>query len=171
MKKLIIFICNGNVERSVVAAQCLRNILKEKKVDSKFAIDSYGLQGTRGTAVPKHKHLSEYPIEWKAAKPVLEKLRISIRKHSFQKITPAVMRRADAVIAMDDRVYSREKNSLAKQFPKYKAKFHRFSELTENNKVVEDPAGNGSEKLHKEIIENIYSTLSKKYKDILEWSE
>jgi hypothetical protein len=72
---------------------------------------------------------------------------------------------------MDDKVYSRSKNSLVKQFPKYKAKIHRFSKLTENNRVVQDPAGSGSEKLHKEIIENIYATLSKKYKDILEWAK
>lgn len=171
MERLIVFICNGNIHRSVIAAESLRKILKDNKIKAKFSVSSYGLQGTKGTDLPKHKHLSEYPKEWKAAKPTLQNFGINISKHSFQKITPIVMKKASVVIAMDDKVYSRAKNSLAKQFPKYKSKIHRFSELTENNKVVKDPAGSGSEKLHKEIIENIYSTLSKKYKDILEWSE
>ena len=171
MKRLIVFICNGNIYRSVIAAESLRKILIDNKISPKLSVSSYGLQGTKGTDLPKHNHLSEYPKEWKAAKPTLQNFGIDISKHSFQKITPTVMKKASVVIAMDNKVYSRAKNSLTKQFPKYKAKIHRFSELTENKRIVKDPAGSGSEKLHKEIIENIYSTLSKKYKDILEWVE
>jgi len=169
MNKLIVFICNGNIHRSVIAAEFLRKILKEHRIGRKFSVTSYGLQGTKGTDLPKHKHLSKYPKEWKAAKPTLQKFGIDISKHSFQKITPTVMKRASVVIAMDDKVYSRAKNSLTKQFPNYKGKIHRFSELTANNKIVKDPAGSGSEKLHREIIRNIYSTLNKKFKDILSW--
>ena len=171
MKKLIVFICNGNIHRSVTAAESLRKIFKEHKIGSNFSVTSYGLQGTKGTDLPKHKHLSEYPKEWKAAKPSLQKFGIDISKHSFQKITQTVMKKANVVIAMDNKVYSRAENSLIKQFPKYKAKIHRFSELSKSNKVVKDPAGSGSKKLHNEIIGNIYSTLSKKYKDILGWAE
>lgn len=169
MKKHIIFICNGNIERSVVAAQCLRNILKEKRIGSKFSVDSYGLQGTKGTTLPKHKHLSEYPKEWSAAKPILQKLGIDISKHSFQRISGAVMKKANAVIAMDNKVYSTAKNSLMNQFPNYTEKIHRFSELTMHNKVIKDPAGSSDIKLHKEIIRSIYSTLNKKFRDILDW--
>lgn len=171
MKKLIVFICNGNIHRSVIAAESLRKILKDNKIKPRFSISSYGLQGTKGTDLPKHKHLSEYPKEWGAAQPTLQALGIDISKHSFQKITPTVMEKASVVIAMDDTVYSRAKNSLAKQFPEYRAKIHRFSELTENGEVIKDLAGSGNEKLHKEIIENIYSSLLKKYKDILDWAE
>lgn len=171
MKGPIVFICNGNIHRSVIAAESLRKILKDNKISPIFLVSSYGLQGTKGTDLPKYKRLSEYPKEWKAAKPTLQNFGIDISKHSFQKITPTVMKKASVVIAMDDKVYSGVKNSLAKQFPKYKGKIHRFSELTENNKVVKDPAESGSEKLHKEIIENIYSILSKKYKDILGWAK
>ena len=171
MNKLIVFICNGNIHRSVIAAESLRKIIKEHKISRKFSVASYGLQGTKGTDLPKHKHLSEYSKEWKAAKPTLQKFGIDISKHSFQKITPTVMKKASVVIAMDDKVYSRAKNSLTKQFPNYKGKIHRFSELTTHNRVVKDPAGSGSKKLHQEIIENIYSTLSKKLKNVLVWVE
>jgi protein-tyrosine phosphatase len=171
MKKHIIFICNGNIHRSVIAAECLRSILKERGIDSKFLVDSYGLQGTKGTKMPRHKRLSEYPKEWNAAKPTLQRLNIDISKHNFNKISAGVIKRADIVIAMDNKVYSRANNFLTKQFPKYAGKIHRFSELTINHKVIKDPAGSGNEKVHKKVIEGIHSTIAKKYKDILEWAK
>jgi len=79
------------------------------------------------------------------------------------------MKKASVVIAMDDKVYSRAKNSLKKQFPDYKGKIHRFSELTMHHRNIKDPAGSGNEKLHKKIIEDIYSTIAKRYEDILKW--
>lgn len=57
------------------------------------------------------------------------------------------------------------------QFPNYAEKIHRFSELTAHNRVIKDPVGSGSEKLHGKIIGDTYSILSKKYKDILGWTE
>ncbi len=117
MKKHIVFICNGNIYRSVIAEECFRMILKKQNVNSLFSISSYGLQGTKGTDVPKHKHLSEYPIEWNAAKPTLQKFDIDIRKHHFKKISEAVVKKADVIIAMDHNVFSSAKNSLLNQFP------------------------------------------------------
>lgn len=171
MRKLIVFVCTGNIHRSVIAAESLRKILKEKKVSPKFSIASYGLQGTKGTAVPRQKHLSEYPKEWEAAKPTLRKLNIDIRKHSFQKISASVMKKASVVIAMDDKVYSKAKNSLMKQFPEQACKIHRFSELTSLHKSVRDPAGSSDERLHGEIIKSIHSTLNERSEDIFGWVE
>lgn len=171
MKKLIVFICNGNIHRSVVAAESLKKILKSNEIAEKYLVSSYGLQGTNGTDLPKHKNLCEYPKEWKAAQPTLQNFGIDMRDHISQKITPIVMEKANVVIAMDDKVYSLANNSLIKQFPEYTSKVHRFAELTQNNNGIEDPAGSGSKKLHKEIIENIYTTLSLRYKDILEWAQ
>lgn len=169
MKKQIIFICNGNIERSVVAAQCLRNILKEKRISSKFSVDSYGLQGTQGTVLPKYKHLSQYPKEWKAAKKILQKLDININNHSSQKITLNVVKKASVIIAMDKKVYLRNKNALLKQFTKYKNKIHVISELTKDYKDIKDPAGSGNKELHKKIIEKIHTTMINEYKTILTW--
>lgn len=168
---MIIFVCNGNIYRSVIAAECLRNIFEEEKIDSNFLVDSYGLQGTMGTDLPKHKHLSEYPKEWKAAEPTLQELGINISKHNFQKVSANIIETASIVIAMDDKVYSEAQNSLMRQFPTQTYKIHRFSELTTNNKTIEDPSGSGDKKLHRQIIKRIYFTLRKKYKDILEWTD
>lgn len=171
MKKLIIFVCNGNIYRSVVASEFLQKILKEKKIGSKFSVDSYGIQGTGGTNPPKHKSLLEYSKEWKAAKPTLDEIGVDVKRHKFQKISARIMKKADVIIAMDDKVYSRAKNSLTKQFSNYSSKIHRFSELTSNRKAIKDPLGNGDKKFHKKTIQVIYSTLDKKYKRILGWSE
>ncbi len=170
MKKLIIFVCNGNIHRSVIAAEIFAKILKEREIGELFSVDSYGLQGTKGTDPPKHKHLSEYTEEWKAAKPTLLKLGINIRKHTFQRISGSVMRKASLIIAMDDKAYSKAKNALLKQFPKQAYKIHRFSELTLRHKSIKDPAGSGNKKLHREIIRSINSTLNKNFDHILDWA-
>ena len=169
MKRLVIFVCNGNIHRSVIAAQVLRKTLKNGGINSKFSVDSYGLQGTKGTNPPRHKRLSDYPKEWRAARPVLDRFGIDISGHSFQRISAGIMKKASVVIAMDDKVYSRARNSLLKQFPKHIEKIHRFSELTADHKVIKDPAGSGNASVHRKTIQNIYFTLHRKYKDILAW--
>jgi protein-tyrosine-phosphatase len=171
MKKLIIFICNGNIERSVVAAECLKNTLRKKRMGSKFLVDSYGLQGTKGTALPKHKNLSEYKKEWKIAKPILEKFNINIKSHNFQQVTPDIIEKASVVVAMDKKVYLKNKNALLRQFPKHKNKIHLFSELTLDHKDIPDPAGSNIKYLHKKVIEKINTTLSHNYKSIIYWAE
>ena len=171
MKKLIIFICNGNIHRSVIAAESLRKVLKEQGTGSEFLVNSYGLQGTKGTKLPKHRRLSDYPAEWATAKPVLQKLSIDISKHRFQKINAGVMKKANVVVAMDNKVYSRAKNSLRQQFPTQVHKIHRFSDLTANHKSIKDLAGISSKKLHQEVIKNIYFTINKKYSTIINWAK
>ncbi len=169
MKKLIVFVCNGNIHRSVIAASSLGKILKEHKLDSKFLVTSYGLQGTKGTRLPKHKRLSEYPKEWKATKPILEEFGIDISKHSFHKISAHIMKRASVVIAMDNKVYLGAKNSLVRQFSSQVYKVHCFSELTTGRKTIKDLLGIGDKKLHRKVIASIYFTLNKKYNNILSW--
>ncbi len=155
--------------RSVIAAESLKKILKKQQSDQNYFIDSYGLQGTQGTDLPKHKHLSDYPTEWSVAKPILQKLDIDISKHSFQKISETAIKKANVIIAMDDKVYSIAKNSLMNQFPNYIKKIHCFSELTMHNEVIPDPFENSDVKLHRKIIRDIYSTLDKNFKKILCW--
>ena len=168
MKK-IIFVCNGNIHRSVIAAECLRTILKKQNIDSEYFVDSYGIQGTMDTEPPKKKQLIDYKEEWNAAKITLKKFGIDISNHFSQAISIDVIKSADVIIAMDNKVYKEANNSLLKQFPQFKEKIHCFSELSAYNKVIEDPAGSEDKQLHKDIIETIHSTLVKKYENILSW--
>lgn len=169
MKKHIIFVCNGNIYRSVIAAECLRTVLNRHNLSSKFSVDSFGLQGTGGTEPPKYTRLSDYPKEWEAAKATLEKLKIDISRHRAQMISRKIMEQADLVISMDNKVHARACNSLIKQFPNHAHKIHRFSELTPDHKVVKDPAGNANKQTHARTIRRIHSSLNKKYTRLLEW--
>ncbi|MFA5030037.1 MAG: hypothetical protein WC495_00400 [Patescibacteria group bacterium] len=170
MKKVILFICNGNIHRSVVAERSLKKILLDKGLKRKFIVASYGLQGTKGTTRPLHNKLIQYPKEYKAAQPTLAKLGINIGSHSYQKITSKAIRRASVIIAMDKMVYSKNKNSLLQQFPMTKNKIHLFSELTIRHRNIPDPSGTGDKKLHEHIIKNIYFTVRKKVDTILRWA-
>ena len=167
MKKSIIFICNGNIERSVIAAQCLNNLLEKKQLTAKYKADSFGLQGTKNTPNPLYKKLSQYPKEYKAAYPTLKKLKIDISKHTYKKITLSAISYATTIIAMDKKVYSSAKNSLLKQFPFAKNKLHIFSEITLNHKNIKDPHGNGNSKIHEQVIQQIQVAINKNYKKIL----
>ncbi len=170
MKKLIVFVCNGNIHRSVVAEKYLSQVLERNHLDNKFSVASYGLQGTMGIAKPRHTNLTEYRKEWKAASPTLRKFRIDLTDHFYQKITPAVIKKTAVIIAMDKKVFSTAKNALLNQFPKAKNKIHIFSEITKNHKDIKDPAGNGSFSVHQTTIKNICSTIENKLKTILEWT-
>ncbi|MGA2417688.1 MAG: hypothetical protein ABSF55_00355 [Candidatus Staskawiczbacteria bacterium] len=170
MKKIIVFVCNGNIHRSVIAEKCLAKFLQEKNLDNKFSVASYGLQGTMGTSKPLHKNLKEYPDEYEAARPTLRNFDIDLADHLFQKITPATVKKAAVIIAMDKKVYSGAKNSLIKQFPNAKNKMHIFTELTQNHKDIKDPSGNANPKVHQAIIGRIFFTIKKNTKTILSWT-
>jgi len=169
MKKSIIFICNGNIERSAIAAQCLNILLKKKRLTTKYRADSFGLQGTKNTPKPLYKKLSQYPKEYKAAYPTLKKLKIDINEHNYKKITLSAINSAATIIAMDKKVYASANNSLLKQFPFAKKKFHIFSEITIKHKNVKDPHGSGSYKTHEQVIKQIQEAINKNYKKILRW--
>ena len=171
MKKTILFICNGNIHRSVIAEKYLSGVLRQKGLDKKFTVTSYGLQGTKGTAKPLHKNLKEYSKEYKAALPMLRELKIDVTDHLFQKITPTVIKKATVIIAMDKKIYLNSKNSLLKQFPQAKNKIHTFSEITKNHQDIKDPAGSGSAKVHGTVIKNICFTIKKNLETILEWTK
>lgn len=172
MKKLIVFVCNGNIHRSVVAEKFLTKILKGEKLDNKFSVASYGLQGIKGAAKPLHKNLKGYLNEWNAALPTLREFKIAhaLARHNSRSIAPTVAEKATIIIAMDKKTYSGKKNSLVNQFPDEKNKIHLFSELTKNHKDIKDPFGSEDLNLHQDIIENIYSTIKKNLKTILDWT-
>ena len=43
MKKLIVFVCNGNIHRSAVAEAYLKRLTEEKRIDDHLIVVSRGL--------------------------------------------------------------------------------------------------------------------------------
>ena len=170
MKKTILFVCNGNIYRSAIAEVIFDTILKEFHLNEIYMASSCGLQGSMGTPPPKHQKLSEYPDEWHAAKPTLDRLNIDVSKCHFHPITEQIIKQADVVIAMDDYVYKQALNSLLRQFPDYISKMHLFSEFTSDHKEIEDPSGVSLSSTHQMTIEHIFNTLHEKYNEIIRLS-
>lgn len=162
MKKLIVFVCNGNIHRSVVAEICLKQELKKRRLDNKFIVISMGLQGSAGTNFPKYKNLSEYPKEWKIQKPILEELGIDISEHSSKPIDRKIVEKASLILAMDRKVLIDLPNSLTKQFPEHRDKIKLFMELERKMEDVPDCFGSSDVKLHHYVDEKIVKTLKKK---------
>ena len=63
MKKLIVFVCNGNIYRSVIAEKYLAKALEQRHLHHRFSVASYGLQGTMKTDPPRHLQLQKYERE------------------------------------------------------------------------------------------------------------
>jgi len=165
MKK-IIFVCKGNIHRSVIAEAVFRKILKKQNLTNEIAVSSYGIQGTMGTRPPKGMQLSDYPREWQISQPILQKFNIDITKHYFQTIAKGVIEDVDLVIAMDDEVHKESKNALVKQFPAYMDKIYCFYKFTDG-KSIKDLSGNVDPSSHEQVIKYIYQTLHTKFLNIL----
>lgn len=168
--KLIIFVCNGNIYRSVIAQKVLEKLITEKDLSNQYQVDSFGLQGARGTAFPKHNTLMEYHEEWEAAAPILQEFGIDMSGHKFQLANEEIIKKASVVIAMDNKSLQELPNSLVNQFPKYIDKIHLFTELTEGHEQIADPFGITDRAIHEKVIKDIYNTLKDQVSQLLAWA-
>ncbi|MBU4257488.1 hypothetical protein KJ586_00890 [Patescibacteria group bacterium] len=167
MKKLIVFVCNGNIHRSAVAEACLRQEIEIKGLISLFEVISRGLQGSAGTNPPKHKNLSEYPLEWAIQKPILTDLGLDITKHISMPINHGVVKKASLIIAMDKKVLVKLPNSLIKQFPKHSYKMKLFMEFEGKQEDVPDCFGSSDVGLHRYVNELIVKTIKERFNELL----
>ena len=166
MKK-ILFICQGNIERSVTAKVVLEKILKDNNLDTEFVVDSKGLQGSMGTKPTEHSNISGYPDLYLGAKPILDELGIDIVNHISMPVTQEDINSSNLVIAMDKKLLDEFDNSLMKQFPESKEKFFLFTNLYGNTVGLEDSQYFTDEVMHRESITTIYKTLNTHWKELL----
>ena len=159
IKKLIVVVCNGNIQRSVVAELCLNKQLKISGYSDSVVCVSRGLQGSMGTNMPKGLNLYDYPMEMANSEIALNKLGINISKE--QKSTPIdqdIIKQAGVVIAMDNLVLKELPNSLHNQFPDSKYKMVLFSELVDQTSNIDDLAGIDDSSKHSKLIFDIDRT-------------
>lgn len=162
MKKIIVFVCNGNIHRSVVAEACLKQEIEKKGISSLFEVISRGIQGSAGTNPPKYKNLSEYLLEWIIQKPILANLGLNIIEHVSTPISHEIAKKALLIIAMDKKVLTELPNSLLKQFPQYSNKMKLFMEFEGKQEDVPDCFGSSDIKLHRYVDEMIVEIIKKK---------
>lgn len=130
MKKMILIVCNGNMQRSVIAEQCIDKALHQSGLDGKYTAVSRGIQGTCGTKSPEHKNLRKYPLEWSLTQPVLEEIGVTIPVDQVAtQIDERIVEEANLILVMEKGVFLERPNSLVRQFPLSGFKMRMFCEL------------------------------------------
>lgn len=173
-KKIVMFVCKGNIHRSVIAELCLKQELEKFNLSNQFKVISRGIQGCCGTAMPKHENMTQYEIEWSLTKPILEKLGIDlleIARHIARPIEKGDVQKADIVYAMELTVLGKSDdalpNSLRIQFPEYFSKMHFFGELEDRDEELLDCGGSADPDLHLLVNERIVYAIRKNIQRII----
>ncbi len=136
-RKVIVFVCRGNIARSPVAEFVLNQELRKRGLSNEYVALSRGVQGTPVDPKPvRHSNIVYYEV-WKDARPALEALKIDISSHVSKPISRKIMERANIVLAMDKKT----RVALSTLFPKQKEKIYLFSELVDKQEDVLDPEG------------------------------
>lgn len=167
--KSILFVCVGNVQRSVIAERVLQDIFVRENICS-FKVFSRGLQGSGGRAPTLYKRLQDYPDQWEASRYVLEELKISLENHEAKPISRQDVEQASVIIAMQDVVLETEEACLAAQFPEFRSKMHSFGELDGTSGAVECGEISVRES-HEQMIRDLVQTLERFYPKILSWTD
>ena len=90
MKKVIVFVCHGNICRSTMAEFLFRRLLEQKGLDDRFEVFSRATS-TEESGNPVHR----------GVRPILDRLGIDYSAKRAQRITRAECDRADLIVAMD----------------------------------------------------------------------
>lgn len=166
-KKTILFVCRGNIQRSVVAEMCLKKIIAEKNLQHQYEVISRGMMGTPKLPVlPGHNNLKYYNEnngrdEWEHSLPTLQELGIEneLQKHRSTVVNKDVLDRASLVISMDNKCLSHPTWGLNTQFPGYGNKIMLFTELVGSSEGMTDAADAKDKTRHRKLILKINSIL------------
>lgn len=153
MKK-VLFVCHGNIHRSAIAEQMLKEYAAMIGVASRIKVWSRGLQGFNGRTPPRFPNLRDYPLEWEASRDTLEDLGLSLAEHVATPISAADVGEADIVIAMDEKV----REELLREFREDADKIQLFGE--QYGLVIEDMGGKGDRQAHRRIILKIHAGVA-----------
>jgi protein-tyrosine-phosphatase len=164
MRTLILFVCNGNIHRSVIAEVCTRNQLIESGLEGSYEVVSRGIKGMMSTSLSKFPNIRLYPLQWRLAEPSLRDFGINVPRG---KITTPISRedaeRAAIIFAMDRDVLSDLPNALETQFPDLRYKMRLFREIAD----VPDCADEKTEAAFRNVTHMIHSTVRENWENLL----
>ena len=152
-QQIILFVCFGNVHRSVLAEEMANNMLRRHELHKRYRAISRGVQGSLGFKEPKHSNLVEYKTEWELTKKALVALKVDTKFFAHRHSTPidvqSVMQ-ASIIVAMDKKIF----DILRKNFPEHVERLVLFSTWL-NTIDIEDLTDCDDEKKHLEINKSI----------------
>lgn len=164
-RKIIVFVCRGNIARSPIAEFLLNKKLKKEGLNNRYITISRGVQGTLVDPKPvKYPNITYYEDLWRDTEPALKAHGIDIvSSHISKVIDKNMINNAAIIFAMDKKT----QKALTTLFPNEKEKIYMFSELIGDSKDILDPEGIiGSEKQF-EVINSIDKTIEQGFMRLL----
>ena len=163
MSQTILFVCFGNIHRSVLAEVVLKQSLGESSLHT---ITSRGIQGMSPYDPPKHPNLSYYEPHWEVTKGILEEYSVPAETFASRRsehLDETAIRSADIVIAMDSSVFA----TLQSTFTNMSQKIVQFSKLVGSTEEAVDIAGKTKaddiRRTNIFIIENVRNVLARRF--------
>lgn len=153
MKKLILTVCWGNIQRSVFAQLCLTRELAKRGLEKEFFVLSCGIQGSCGTTPTMHHNLMGYEKDWVQSKPWLEKIGIEIPETQISTpISRDIVDKATIILAMERKIMQDKDAGLLVQFPDVALKMMLFTELVGRTDDIPDCDGKEDNSLYERVI-------------------
>lgn len=165
----ILFVCHGNIFRSVLGERACQQVLNRIDPDKQFAAFSRGLQGMPGVDPPQHRHARDYDM-WPIAEPHLTAAGLSFDGHVATPATAQDVAESSVIIAMDQLVLDGYPYSLAARFPSHRSRMHLFTEIAGGNADVIDPHGVMDGETYRLMIANVQAILNDHIQSLLSWS-
>ncbi|PIZ79490.1 MAG: hypothetical protein CO042_00465 [Parcubacteria group bacterium CG_4_9_14_0_2_um_filter_41_8] len=173
--RIILFVCNGNIHRSVVAEVRCRQALIELGLGESYIVISRGVQGSiDGSDPTKHRNLQDYPV-WTEVKLSLDDLGIDISGVNRTPITLGDVESADTIIVMSTDVLNGSKDigdeCLRVQFLQFFHKMHLFLELENSKEGIDDCGETGRQPKYREVNEQICRVIDHNIQTIIAWCD
>ncbi len=146
VKKNVLFVCQGNIMRSVIAELLFEKMLAEKNLSEEYTVISRGMQGTPALSVlPVHNNIKYYNEAnganvWEQSLPSLKKLGIDekIQENKSTAVTAKDMEQADLVVALSKDVMEDPEWGLKSQFSMSSNKIILFTEIVGSDEGISD---------------------------------
>ncbi len=167
-KKIILFVCKGNIHRSAIAEQVFKKILKENQLDDKIEVISRGIQGSVYSKPTLFKNITQYDKVWETVEPSLKEFNIDITKHKAKSITKEIADKASIIITFDKVIFSDHEDALIRQFSHLQSKIHFLSEFEGSKEEISDCEGMNLEQ-HRKITKKIFDILNQHWEKIVEY--
>ena len=162
MKKLVLTVCWGNIQRSVIAELCLSRELAKRKFEGKVEVLSRGIQGSCRVPKPKFDNLMWYPKQWQPSEPYLKQIGIEIpNTQRFVPVDEGIIERASLILVAEKGILKVDPNGphrehpnagLLTQFPSAAYKMILFTELVDRTDDIEDCGDREDSDSHGKLI-------------------